>query len=442
MSGFWKPNQEVSKSELALFLERPTQTDIEDSYLAKVHPLTNVQGSSGPIEFHIRGSERDYIDMDNTFLCLRTKVKLTNGNDLPDNARIAPANNWMHTLFSDITCHLGDTQIEGGSHLYPYKAYLTNLLLYGEGMKKCQLQTSGFAKDTAGHMNDTENIGWQTRQGWVAGSRLQDLVGPLHLDICQQGKLILSQLDIRIKLTRSQPAFNMMSYGTPAVNNVAAVAPTECRVDIEDAYLLVRRVQVAENKIREHETSLALQNAVYPIQNTEVYTYTIANGLQSHVQDNLFSGKMPKMMILGMVRNTDFNGSLPTNPFQFRHCNLNSITLTKDGIPTPHTALTPNFANGIYAEEYMHLMDSLDLMTTDADINITKNDFGNGYTLFAYNLSPDKVIAGHAQPKRDANLSIEVKFSAALTNAINVIVLAIFDEEIEVTRLRKVIMSK
>lgn len=435
---FWKPRNGCSKSELAIFAQRPVQTDIEGWNFEYIYPLNNVKGNSGPIEFNIQGSAEDYIDLDNTLLCLKVRVKQSNGMDLQNTAKVAPVNNWLHSLFSDVTCTLNETRIEGGNHMYPYKAYLTNLLLYGENMKRCQLQTSGFAKDKAGSMNADTNTGYTTRKAWIQGSRLHDLVGPLHLDICQQGKLILNQVDIRLKLTRTSPAFNLLSFGTAAQGGNEAVEPLNCTVDIEEACLKVRRVQVSADTRRQHETGLALQNAIYPIQRTEIFTYTISSGTQSNVKENVFLGRLPKMVILGLVNNEDFNGKLDTNPFNFRHKNTIQVGLYKDGKPIPHEALTPNFANGLYTESYINLMDTLDLTHADADIGLTRNDFANGYTLFAYNLSPDKVIAGHGQPLRDGNLRIEMKFSEALDKAINVMVMAIYDDEIQISRLRKV----
>ena len=429
MTSAWKPYCSCSKSELALFADRPVQTDIESYSFQKVYPLNNVRDGSGPIEFHIQGSGEDYIDMDETKLCLKVKVNLTDGKNIAAADKMIPVNNWMHSLFSDITCHLNDTQIEGGSYMYPYKAYLGNLLTFGHQAKLGQLQTSGFYKDEANKMNDETNAGFVKRKGWIVGSRVHDLIGPLHLDICSQGKLILSQVDIRLKLARSKEVFNIIALHT-----------TEPKVSIQDAYLLVRRVKVAPDVIRQHETSLQLKNAVYPIQRTEMLTYTIAANSMSDIKENLFHGQVPKLLILGMVKNEHFNGKKEKNPFNFHHMNATRVGLYKDGVPVPHEAFTPNFAAKQCANEYMALMSALDLATVDADIGLTKYDYGNGYTLFAFNLSPDKTIAGHGQPLQDGNLRIEFKFESPLPKAINVVAMAVFDDQIEISRLRKVTM--
>ena len=81
----------------------------------------------------------------------------------------------------------------------------------------------------------------------------------------------------------------------------------------------------------------------------------------------------------------------------------------------------------------------VNLDNQDGDIGITKNDFVNGYTIYGYILSPDgKANGGVGQPLLNGNIRIELKFAAALQQAINVICMAVYDDEVQISRLRKV----
>ena len=52
---------------------------------------------------------------------------------------------------------------------------------------------------------------------------------------------------------------------------------------------------------------------------------------------------------------------------------------------------------------------------------------------------PDgKAVSGVGQPLLNGNIRIELKFAAALQNAINVICMAVYDDEVQISRLRKV----
>ena len=416
-------------ADLDIFSKRPTQTDIEDVNYMYYYPLVNPSGNNGPIEFFIPGNMLQYMDLKDTSLAISASVT-NNGTNLTDTAEVGPVNNWLHSLFSDVTLTLNDTIVEGGTHLYPYKAYLTNLLLFGESAKRCQLQPSGWAKDQAGKMENVQNTGYVTRKAWIKKSAVYEMEGPLLLDMCMQGKLLLNQVDVRIKLLRTNNTFHLFSSGDNAVVGT---------VDIKKAVLKVKQVQVSADRMRQIESGLALQNAIYPIQRTEMYTYSIAQGVQSNIRENLFHNRRPKMLTLAMLPNTAFNGSYTTNPFRFPHYDLNSIGLFIDGRPIPHVPLTPDFEEDNYVDIYRNLHRLVNLLYRDGDIGITKNEFANGYTIFGYILAQDGKASGLAgQPLTHGNIRIELKFKRALTAAINVICMAVYDDEVQISRLRKV----
>ena len=76
---------------------------------------------------------------------------------------------------------------------------------------------------------------------------------------------------------------------------------------------------------------------------------------------------------------------------------------------------------------------------SDGDIGITKNDFANGYTIYGYILSPDGKTGGNVgQPIANGNIRIELKFANALAQAINVVCMAVYDDEVQISQMRRV----
>ena len=53
-------------------------------------------------------------------------------------------------------------------------------------------------------------------------------------------------------------------------------------------------------------------------------------------------GVVPKLLLFTMVKNTVFLGSLNTNPFHFRHCDLRSFKLNVNGKQILAEGLTLN----------------------------------------------------------------------------------------------------
>ena len=429
---------ECTVNETEFFDPVLKQIALEKGQWVDVHPINNITSSEGPIEFAINGSVDEFIDLNNTMLQIRVKIVNAAANaNLAAADVVAPVNNWLHSMFSDIMVTLSNTAIEGGNHHYPYKAYLTNLLLHSAKSKETQLQSSGWYKDTASQMNaaTAANVGFTARKTSVLESKEVEMCGPLLLDSFLQNKYMLHNVDIGLKLLRSKPEFQTLIHTDAGVNGRA----TAVKVQITRAILHVRRVKALPSIINGIEEKLNFQNAVIPIQRTEMLTYTIPQGNQSHSKESLFRGQMPKMLFVGLVRNDAYNGTYTQNPYNFQHFNLNNIGLYREGEPIPYRPFEPNFANGCYVREYMSLIQSLDLFNKPEDDDISLAEFANGYTIYAFNLTPDLSIGGYSQTSRDGNIRLEMKFSQALETTVNVIVMGIFDGRIEITKHRNVI---
>ena len=74
-----------------------------------------------------------------------------------------------------------------------------------------------YTKDTAGHLEETDpvgnNVGLRQRNAFTQKSKVAELIGRLHTDICNQGRLILNGLPIRLVFHRSKDAFAIMASG-------------------------------------------------------------------------------------------------------------------------------------------------------------------------------------------------------------------------------------
>lgn len=428
-----------SLNELEFFDPINKQVILDKAQWVDVHPLNNLS-SSTPIEFNINGSPEELLDFNNTMLSLQVKIVNSTANaNLANTDVVAPVNNWLHSTFSDVILTIGGTQIEGGNQIYPYKAYMTNLLTHGVSSKDTQLKSSGWFKDTTGHMNSgaDANTGFTARKTLKGDSVVVDLCGPLLLDFFMQNKYCLHNVDVGIKLVPSKPEFQTLMYTAAGVANRA----TAFKVVYEKAVLFVRRVKAVPSFINGLEEKLNLQNAIYPLQRTEVTTYTIPQGNTSHNKESLFRGLMPKLVLVAFVRNDAYNGAYGQNPFNFNHMNTNYMALYREGEPIPSRPFQPDFANNKYQREYTSLLQSVNIFNKNEDIDLTPSEYSDGYTIFGFNLTPDLSIADHAQPIRDGNIRLEVRFSEALAQTINVIVMGIFDARLEITKYRNVLMD-
>lgn len=69
-------------------------------------------------------------------------------------------------------------------------------------------------------------------------------------------------------------------------------------------------------------------------------------------------------------------------------------------------------------------------------LSTNREEFTPGYTLFAFNPSPDQQRADHYSLIKTENVRAEIHFAGALTTTVNMIVDSIFGNAIEINRRR------
>ena len=384
------------KSELDLFAVPPTQTSIEHGGWIEHQPITSLD-SGGPIEFVVPGAGDAYIDLANTYLLVRAKVVRGVGTDIADDTPVAPVNNWLHSLFSQVDVHLNDTLVTPSSNTYPFRAYVETLLSYGAEAKKTQLTSQLWYKDTAGHMEATQenggNAGLVERRRHIAGSRVVEMMGRLHVDLFMQDRFLINGVTVKIRLVRSKDAFSLMAGG----------ANPDYKVRIVDAVLFVRQ------------------------------------GALSSTHENLFLGTLPKRIILWCVDNDALNGAFGKNPFHAKNNAINFLAVYVDGRQVPAKPLQPNFETGQYVRSYVNLFSATGKQGQDEGNELTRDDFGNGYTFFGFDLTPDACDGGCFHLVQKGNLRIEIHFAAPLAQTVNVVVYGESEAVLEIDKGRNII---
>ncbi|XP_069035265.1 uncharacterized protein F54H12.2-like [Lepisosteus oculatus] len=156
-------------------------------------------------------------------------------------------------------------------------------------------------------------------------------------------------------------------------------------------------------------------------------------------QDKLLLNGLPKVVILGFVDNAAFSGSFTQNPFNFKHYNVNFLALYADGEQIPTKPLQPDFQNGHCVREYFNLVETAGKRLKDKPVLVDREEYARGYTLFAFNLSPDDECTGHYSLIKSGNLRAEIRFATPLPTTVNMVVYALFDNVIELDMRRQVI---
>lgn len=136
------------------------------------------------------------------------------------------------------------------------------------------------------------------------------------------------------------------------------------------------------------------------------------------------------------------NGQFNKSPFNFRHFNLNFLSLYLDSQPVHSQPLTPNFARKQRVRSFHQLMESLDILKQDKGLIIDRESYAKGYTLFGFQLTAEvRECADYFKDIRQGDVRLEARFSEGLPNAVTVIMYAEFQTLLEIDVHRNVLFD-
>ncbi|XP_071579482.1 uncharacterized protein F54H12.2-like [Temnothorax nylanderi] len=417
-------SSECLKSELDFFSLPPTQTSIESSQWIYYKPITSL-GDDAPIEFVIPGHGEDYLDLTHTMLSLRIRVETSplagGGGDGQTNTpggpafKVGPVNHLLHSMFNQIDVYFNQKLVSPPNNAYAYRAYIEALLNYSSPAKTSHLTSCLWDMDTPGLMDalvdsETPNPALVRRARYIHKGHALDLIGHLHCDVFNQDEFLINGVEVRMRLVRSKDSFCLMENTSTS------------KIRILDASLLVRRAKISPGVLLAHARMLSKTTAKYPLTRVEVKTFTIHAGLVGESIDNVILGQLPKRIIVGFVDNRAFNGDRKLNP-----------------------PLQPSFSKDepLYVEAYHTLFSGTGIHFLNEGNSISREDYAEGFTLFAFDLTPDLSAncAGHWNLVKHGSLRLEVRFEKALTATVNCIVYAEFDNVLEIDSSRQIIVD-
>jgi len=425
---------ECAKSEFDYFLPLPTQTSIIRATYREYAPIAALTHGA-PIEIYVERSD-NYLDLNKSYLYVKCKITKPDGTNLAAADRVGPVNLTLHSLFSNIDLELCGKQLSDPNGLYAYRAMFETLLSYGNDVKESQLQAAMWFKDTAGQMGDTRatgggNAGLAARTAFFTESKEVELVGRPHLDIFHQEKAIPSNCSLKIRLIPNTDAFILKSE--PVQDQL------KYQMHITEVRFVVRTLEVSHALAIAHEQMLQKMNARFPIRRVTMKHLAIPAGSTAVMHDNVITGLIPERITLAMVPDATMTGTYTTNPFDFEPNRISQISLYVNGELLPQRPYQPDFPNKRYIRDYLSLFEGTGTLFTDKTVPISRDEFGSGYALWVFDLTPDQACSSCLSPPRTGSVRIELKFATANAATINLILYSEFESMIEIDKFRNVI---
>ena len=278
---------------------------------------------------------------------------------------------------------------------------------------------------------ENDNIGLVNRRNLFNKTNSVDLLGHLHTDVFNQDKLLINGVEIKVRLLKAPNTFALMD-------------PTGLfYVHIDEARLLVRCVKISPSVQIAHAKALMKTTAKYPLTRVEVKAVSLHSGIRGETLDNVILGQLPQRIIIGFVDNKAYNGDFKLNPYNFQNFDINFLCLYVDGVQVPSKPLEPNFENSMYIDAYHTLFSGGGIHFMDDGNQIHRQDYPHGYTLFAFDLTPDMSANDetHWNLIKHGSVRIDVRFAKQLRSTVNCIVYAEFPNILEIDASRQVMVD-
>ncbi|XP_021339734.1 uncharacterized protein F54H12.2-like [Mizuhopecten yessoensis] len=211
------------------------------------------------------------------------------------------------------------------------------------------------------------------------------------------------------------------------------------KVMFEDIRLHVSKVKVNPAVIYAQSQALQQTNAKYPFTQTLIKQMTIQAG---STYDNIFQGKRPNLVVVRFVNAISVSGSYEQNPWFFQSYAISSIGLYVDGIPVGGNPLKLKYSeNGGQTVNPVlrSMLQSTGKCLSDTGLNLERDDIGQGYSLYTFDLEPAFRTSQYLSLIKQENVRLETKFGSALTEAGSCIIYCEYPGYFEINTARDVV---
>ena len=430
----------------------------------KIVPYHKLSSSITPMKFSVQALE-DYVDLNRSYFVvdLRLSTAGQNGIVADDNAAsdanntkfTYAVNNLAHTIFKQINVRFNGTLMTEQTDTYAYSAYFQTLLNYSRDEGETLLQPQGWVNflnvtaslaaagvnddisTTAGYVHNNDNL-LKTLTTPFRGNNVVRLIMRPYLPAFHTGKIMVPGVEMNFELHFNSPDFYTFSTLTSGTGAKRYVTLREQDVDIT-LHLCRLSLNPDIYGSLEGQRKLRKQVVKYPVVRYQIRTFTFNGATTVWTQDNLFLGKVPQRMIVGILDSTAFNGDKEKYPFAFQSKGVTSVRQFIEGEEYPYVTLELTGNTALKDREgYYRFLEAAGAVPKHREFTVKPDEWGQGKncTLFMWNNVPSGDADGpKLNPKQTGNVRLEIKFRAALNANITILVWGEFESVIYIDHL-------
>ncbi|CAG7784858.1 unnamed protein product, partial [Allacma fusca] len=285
-------------------------------------------------------SKLRYYDPSDSFLALTCRIVKQDGTLCDDNDIVAPSNLFFQTMFSNLEIYLNGQLVSDSGNYYSQIAYLQRLLASSPNEKQGKLLNEFYYPDEKPEAYSASDPGFAQRYEKTKKSQSFTMIGQLVANIFNQPRFLPAGTEIRILLRRNLPELCL----TAAYDTKTGFNGCPYSYQITNATFFASKKVISKPIVDAHRHQLSLGRTFkYPTTEVELKTFTIAQGLTSITTDSVVIGKIPRILVVGLVSSTSFLGKLSKSPFNYVDKNICELGFTWNGETVEHRVFPFNF---------------------------------------------------------------------------------------------------
>lgn len=439
---------------LNLFTVPPTDVSIS-SY--RMVPIQTYTTGINPVEFQVDPQE-DYIDLSRSYFEIELQLKKNDNGNVTAADKLWPVNNLAHSLFKQISVRLNGTLISPQTDTYHYKAIIETLLNYDREDGETVLKPQGWYNNIdfpAEWTDDNTNTEGDGHEDWQAlSSNHKEALATLiaeqasytngkahvlrfrpHIEVFQLSKLLVPRVQIGIQMY-----FNSPDLFLDGVGSAGRLLPEDIKVRL---YLCQLRLNPSVYRALMSKMSVDRELVTYPTVRSEIRTFNMQGNQQRYECNNLFQGRIPNRLIVGMVLSEAFNGTVQHDPFCFQKFGLQSIRQLVRGEEYPYETLELVHNNGTKdLRGYFRFLQASGALCKHKGNMVRSADWGQGKncTLFMFDNSANGCADSPVMnPKQSGEVQIVLNFGTAPGVNITIILYGEFENLLEIDKNKAVL---
>ena len=427
-------SSEAITSNLLLWEPLHTQTSILETHVVEVYPQTAIDYSD-TVSFLINGNPKLMIQHIEIITQIRV---LTNDNANPAaETNVSVVNNLANAIWRSVDVVIGEQNLlQSFDNSYNIGSFFDICLNSSRDRFAYLFEKEGFYLDAGTTKAETQNTilypeadadgnkpavnaGLFTRARMIAEGKSKTLISDLNCSLFKTGKLLPSNLDVRISLTKNYDGFVLLE----------AAGGTH-KIKYDKCYLRVTMQQPTDFCLNVMEQKLLKTPAIYQAEEGIVSFHSIPAGNEQITINNLFpQGKLPIMFTFAVQDRAAYGNTRNRNPYTFH--SMKKVQVYVDGKPYFPSALE---GNTMHIDSFYQTIG----YKTTGECILAPSNYAV-HPLLSVDLTADRnTNRHHLNLSRSAVVKLDIEFGAVVSDGHILVVYSYYDRIIEINSDRSV----